>query len=95
MSEPLLIILSVAEIVALVVVLAIFLLVIAGQLRSIVYTLKQVTWGARAVERQLLAVRPNISKINWALEEIARAVPAATEKAERLANGASRIGGQP
>ena len=93
MSEPLLIILSVLELVALVIVLALFLLTIAGQLRSIVRTLRQVTWGARAVERQLLAVRPNISKINWALEEVARTVPPATEKAERLANGASRSGG--
>jgi hypothetical protein len=84
MSETLLILLSVAEIVALVAVLAAFLLVIAGQLRSIVGTLQEVTWGARAVERQLLAVRPNISKINWALEEIAQTVPVAADQAERL-----------
>ncbi|MDQ6605254.1 MAG: hypothetical protein M3Z06_01745 [Actinomycetota bacterium] len=85
MSQTLLIILSVAEIVALVVVLAAFLLVISGQLRSIVATLHEVTWGAHAVERQLLAVRPNVSKINWALEEIAGTVPVAADKAERLA----------
>lgn len=84
MSLTLLIILSVLEIVALVVVLAIFLLIIAGQLRSIVATLQEVTWGARAVERQLRAVRPNISKVNWALEEIAGTVPSATAKAESM-----------
>ncbi len=85
MSESLLIVLSVLEVVALVVVLAIFLLIVAGQLRSIVGTLQEVTWGARAVERQLRAVRPNVSNVNWALEEIASTVPAAIEKAERLA----------
>ena len=84
MSLTLLIILSVLEIVALVVVLAAYLLIIAGQLRSIAATLAEVTWGARAVERQLRAVRPNVSKLNFALDEIAAAVPAATDKAERL-----------
>jgi hypothetical protein len=93
MSETLLIILSVAEILALVVVLAVFLLIIAGQLRSIVGTLQQVTWGARAVERQLLAVKPNVSKLNWALEEIAETVPAAADKAERLARRRHGIAG--
>ena len=85
MSLTLLIILSVLEIIALVVVLAIYLLVVAGQLRSIAATLAEVTWGARAVERQLKAVRPNVSKLNFALEEIADTVPVATRKAERLA----------
>ncbi len=93
MSETLLILLSVVEIVALVIVLAIYLLVISGQLRSIVKTLQEVTWGARAVERQLRAVRPNISKINFALEEIAGAVPSATQKAERLAASQRGIAG--
>jgi len=85
MSETLLIFLSVAEIVALVIVLAIGLMIVAGQLRSIVVTLQEVAFGARAVERQLLAVQPNVSNVNWALEEIAKTVPAATEKAGRLA----------
>lgn len=85
--------LSVVEIVALVVVLAIYLLFIAGQLRSIVSTLQEVTWGARAVERQLNAVAPNVSKVNWALQEIAATVPAAADKAERLAGTRSGIGG--
>ncbi|MHB8656517.1 MAG: hypothetical protein ACYC91_00965 [Solirubrobacteraceae bacterium] len=86
MSETLLILLSVLEIVALVIVLAVFLLIVAGQLRSIVTTLQEVTFGARAVERQLRAMRPNVSKVNWALEEIAGTVPGATAKAERLAS---------
>ncbi len=93
MSETILIILSVVEIVALVIVLAVYLLVIAGQLRSIVVTLQEVSWGAHAVERQLLAVRPNVSKVNWALEEIVSTVPAAADKAERLARNRSGMVG--
>lgn len=93
MDENLLILLSVIEIVALVVVLAAYLLIIAGQLRSIVSTLQEVAWGARAVERQLNAVAPNVSNVNWALQEIAGIVPAAADKAERLAGGRVGIGG--
>ena len=90
MSENLLIILSVVEIVALVAVLAVFLLVIAGQLRSIVAILQEVAWGARAVERQLKAASSNVSKVNFALGEIAGAITAAADKAERLAIGGRR-----
>ncbi|MBA3306297.1 MAG: hypothetical protein H0U25_10285, partial [Thermoleophilaceae bacterium] len=43
--------LTVVEIVALVVILAIYLLVVASQLRSISAKLAEITWGARAVER--------------------------------------------
>lgn len=91
MSEPLLILLTVAEIVALVVVLAVYLLSIAGQLRSIVATLQEVTWGARAVERQLLAAAPNVANLNWALKEIAAVVPHAADAAEKLAGEPSGI----
>jgi hypothetical protein len=90
MSETLLIILSVIEIVALVAVLAVFLLVIAGQLRKIVSMLQEVTWGARAVERQLKAVPGNVSKLNWALGEIAGLIAAAADKAERVTIGGRR-----
>jgi DNA-binding FrmR family transcriptional regulator len=84
MSETLLIIVSVVEIVALVVVLAVYLLIVAGQLRSIVSTLQEVNWGARAVERQLLAVQPNVSKINLVLAETASSASAAADAAESL-----------
>lgn len=83
MSKGLLTFLTVTEIVVLVVVLAIGLLVVAKQLRSIAATLSEVTWGARAVERQLLAVRSNIGQINWALEDIAGTLPRVVDKAER------------
>jgi predicted Holliday junction resolvase-like endonuclease len=90
MSETLLIILSVVEIVVLIAVLAVFLLVIAGQLRQIVAILQEVAWGARAVERQLKAASGNVSKVNWALGEIAPTITAAADKAERTTTGVRR-----
>jgi len=87
MSETLLTVLTVVEIVALVVVLAIYLIVVAKQLRSISSTLAEVAFGARAVERQCRAVRSNVGQINWALEEIARTLPGAVDKAERMGRG--------
>jgi uncharacterized protein YoxC len=90
MSKTLLILCSVAEIVGLIVVLAIYLIVVARQLRSIAATLSEVTWGARAVERQLRAVRSNIGQINWALEDIAAVLPDVADKAEELGRGTVR-----
>jgi energy-coupling factor transporter transmembrane protein EcfT len=90
MSETLLIILSVLEIVALIAVLAVFLLVIAGQLRQIVSILQEVSWGARAVERQLRASAPNVAKVNAVLGDIAGLVVAAADKAERRAGMGAR-----
>jgi uncharacterized protein YoxC len=90
MSKDLLIICTVAEIVALIVVLALYLIVVAKQLRSISSTLSEVTWGARAVERQLRATRSNIGQINWALEDVAAVLPELADKAERLDTGAVR-----
>ncbi len=90
MSEGLLTVLTVVEIVALVVVLAIYLLVVASQLRSISSTLAEVAWGARAVERQLRAVRSNVGQINMVLEQIAGTLPGVVDKAERKDRGAVR-----
>jgi len=84
MSESLLIFFTVVEIVVLVVVLAIGLLVVAKGLRSIASTLSEVNWGARAVERQLLALRSNIGQINDALEDIGSTLPHATHQVEQL-----------
>ena len=88
MSQTLLVVLSVVEIVALVIVLAIYLLVIARQLRGISSTLAEVAWGARAVERQLRAVRSNIAQINAALGDIAGTLPGVTNQVEDLGRGA-------
>ena len=82
--------LTVVEIVALVVVLAIYLLVVASQLRSITSTLAEVAWGARAVERQLRAVGSNVDQVNWSLEEIAQTLPGVVDKAERMGTGTVR-----
>ncbi len=90
MSVGLLTFLTVVEIVAVVVELAIFLLIVAKQLRSISSTLAEVSWGARAVERQCRAVRSNVGQINFAMEEIARTLPGVVDKAERKGRGAVR-----
>jgi hypothetical protein len=90
MSEGLMTFLTVVEVVALVVILAIYLMVVASQLRSISSKLAEVTWGARAVERQLRAVRSNVGQINWALEEVAGTLPGVVDKAERMSGGKVR-----
>ncbi len=90
MSKTLLTFITVFEIVALVLVLAIYLLVVAGQLRSIARELQEVAWGARAVEKQLRAVRSNIDQTNWAMEEIAATLPRVVDGAERAGRGAVR-----
>jgi methyl-accepting chemotaxis protein len=90
MSEGLLTVLTVVEIVALVVVLAIYLLFVANQLRSIATTLAEVAFGARAVERQLRAVRSNVTQVNWALEEIAGTLPNVVANAQRMGEGRVR-----
>ncbi len=84
MSDSLLTFLTVVEVVVLVAVLASGLLIVAARLRSIAKTLSEVTWGGRAVERQLLAVRSNIRQVNAALEDIAGTLPHATARLEQL-----------
>ena len=90
MSEGLLTFLSVVAIVALVVVLAIGLLIVARQLRTIASMLAEVAWGARAVERQLRAVGPNVRQVNMVLEDISATLPGVVDKAERKSRGAVR-----
>ncbi len=84
MSDSLLTFLTVVEVVVLVAVLASGLLIVAAKLRSISKTLSEVTWGGRAVERQLLAVRSNIRQVNAALEDIAGTLPHASQRLEQL-----------
>ena len=86
MSESLLTVLSVAEILALVIVLAIYLLIVGRQLRSISATLAEVAWGARAVERQLRAVRSNIGQVNSALGEVGAVAPGIVRMANKFAS---------
>jgi uncharacterized protein YoxC len=90
MSEGLLTVLSVVEIVTLVLLLAIYLLWVGRQLRSISATLAEVAWGARAVERQLRAVRSNIDQINSALRDMVAVAPGLVRMAENYARGRTR-----
>ena len=90
MSEGLLTWLTGIEIVALVATLAFFLIIITRLLRSIARTLAEVTWGARAVERQLKALRSNINQINAGLTDIAAVAPGIVEMAEQYARGGVR-----
>lgn len=90
MSESQLTVATVVEIVALVVVLAIFLLIVARQLRSISSTLAEVAWGARAVERQLRAVKSNIGQVNAALTDMVDAAPGIVSMANTYAGQGRR-----
>lgn len=75
MSKTTLTVITVVEIVALVAVLGAYLIVVAAGLRSIVSTLAEVTWGARAVERQLRAVPSNLRGVNIGLTDAAAVLP--------------------
>ena len=75
MDKTTLTVITVVEIVALVAALGIYLLVVAQGLRSIVKTLAEVTWGARAVERQLRAVPANLRGVNAGLTDAATVLP--------------------
>ena len=90
MSENLLTWLSVVEIVALITILAIYLVAVARGLKRIAMTLQEVTWGARAVERQLRAVESNVLQINAALTDIKTVAPGVVRMAEQLARGGVR-----
>lgn len=75
MSKTTLTVITVVEIVALVAVLGAYLIVVAQGLRQIVSTLAEVTWGARAVERQLRAVPLNLRGLNAGLTDAATVLP--------------------
>lgn len=90
MSESLLTVLTVFEILALVLTLAIYLLIVGRQLRSISATLAEVAWGARAVERQLRAVRSNVNGINSALTDIGTVAPGLVRMMNKFASQGRR-----
>ncbi len=62
MSTTLLVTPTVIEIVALVAVLALYLIAVARHLRSIADTLAKITFGVRAVEQQVGVVGPGSPK---------------------------------
>ncbi len=83
MSTGLLYALSVLEVVILVAVLGAYLLTVAQGLKSIVSTLAEVTWGARAVERQLKAVPVNLRGANTGLTDAASVLPSLSDMIDR------------
>ncbi len=83
MSKTTLTVITVVEIVALVAVLGVYLLVVAEGLRSIVSTLAEVTFGARAVERQLRATPENLRGTNIGLTDAATLLPALSDTIDR------------
>jgi hypothetical protein len=85
MSTELLIFLSVVEIVALVAVLAVFLILIAARLRSIDHNLDILVTGLQEVDRHVAAIAPTATQINEPLTDIVTALPVIAGKAEYLA----------
>jgi uncharacterized protein YoxC len=85
MSMALLVILTVVEIVALVVVLALFVILITRRLRSVANTLGQVSGGViRAIQGDVCLVGAGAAILNRKLNAIAGALPAIAKKAESL-----------
>lgn len=69
-----LIVVTLVEVALLVVVLAAYLVNIAGQLRRISHTLGLVTFGVRAIEKQTQPIGPVLGDVNGALEQVAAAL---------------------
>lgn len=85
MSTGLLVTLTVVEIVALVVVLALFVILITRRLRSVANALGQVSGGIiRAIQGDVCLVGAGAAILNRKLNAIAGALPAIAEKAESL-----------
>jgi len=85
MSTGLLVTLTVVEIVALVVVLALFVILITRRLRSVANALGQVSAGVlRAIQGDVCLVGAGAAILNRKLNAIAGALPAIAEKAESL-----------
>jgi uncharacterized protein YoxC len=87
MSTELLVILTVVEIVALVVVLALFVIAITRRLRSLADTIGQVSGTAiGAIQGDVCLVGAGSAILNRKLNAIAGVLPAIAEKAESLAS---------
>jgi hypothetical protein len=85
MSTELLIFLTVAEIVGLVAVLALFLIAIAARLRSIDKNLEVLATGLEQVDRHVAAIGPTAEQINEPLNDIVVSLPSIAGRAEHLA----------
>lgn len=85
MDATLHIVLTAVEIVALVAVLAIFLLVLTGQLRSLAGGLGRVNAIVQALEGRLAELGRAAGEVNATLDELAGDLPGVAQKAESLA----------
>lgn len=65
-----LVVLTIVEIVALVVVLATFVVIITRQLRGVAELLGRIAFGVRAVERQAGSLRPSVERMDATLEAL-------------------------
>ena len=75
--------LTVGEVVALVVVLAGYLIVIAAGLRRVSDLLARVTFGVRAIDKQTQPIGPALRDINAALGQVAGSLDAAASGRSR------------
>ena len=83
----LLVILTVVEIVALVVVLALFVIAITRRLRSLANTIEQVSGGViGAIQGDVCLVGAGAAILNKKLNAIANALPTIAEKAESMSS---------
>lgn len=88
--RALLIVLTVAEILAVVVVLALYLTAIARSLRRTASLLGKVSFGVRAIETQCEPIGPVVTTINSQLAIISGALATVTGLAERKAAGSTQ-----
>lgn len=84
----LLIVLTVAEIVLVIGVLAFYLNRISGSLHETARHLAKVTYGVRAVETQASSIGPSVTKINEQLTTITSAMVGVVDRAEAIADSA-------
>lgn len=88
MSTTTLVVLTVLEVVVLVAVLATYLVLLTTRLRSISRSLSKVAWGVRAVETEVGAIEPAVTRSNELLRELTDdLLPGVAGKAQRLAGG--------
>jgi hypothetical protein len=85
MSNTVLIILTLVEIVVLVAVLALFLHLLAGRLRAIADKLAVLGSAVSQVEKDLGILKVGAPVINRRLRDITEVLPGVTSKAQRLA----------
>lgn len=87
MSTGLLVILTVVEVVALVVVLALYVVLITSRLRSVATSIGQVSGGVvRSIQGDVCLVGAGAAILNRKLNTIAGALPAIAAKAESLSS---------